>query len=71
MRDMPQLPDWAVRPGQSTTLACICADASFDKRGCGIVARTASAGIARVVNPAFTPWTATSSSAWPLGAGTR
>jgi L-aminopeptidase/D-esterase-like protein len=55
MRDMPQVPDWAVRPGESTTLACICTDASLDKRGCGIVARIASAGIARAVDPAFTP----------------
>jgi L-aminopeptidase/D-esterase-like protein len=52
---MPQLPDWAVRPGQSTTLACVCTDAALDKRGCGIVARIASAGIARAVDPAFTP----------------
>jgi L-aminopeptidase/D-esterase-like protein len=55
MRDRPQLPDWAVRPGQSTTLACVCTDASLDKRSCGIVARIASAGIARAVDPAFTP----------------
>ncbi|HKH16812.1 MAG TPA: P1 family peptidase [Solirubrobacteraceae bacterium] len=53
--DMPQLPHWAIRPGQSTTLACICTDAALDKRGCGIVARIASAGIARAVDPAFTP----------------
>ena len=53
--DMPQLPDWALRPGQSTTLACVCTDAALDKRGCGIVARIASAGIARAVDPAFTP----------------
>jgi L-aminopeptidase/D-esterase-like protein len=53
--DMPRLPDWAVRPGQSTTLACICTDAALDKRSCGIVARIASAGIARAVDPAFTP----------------
>jgi L-aminopeptidase/D-esterase-like protein len=53
--DMPRLPDWAVRPGQSTTLACICTDVALDKRGCGIVARIASAGIARAVDPAFTP----------------
>ena len=53
--DMRQLPDWAVRPGQSTTLACVCTDAALDKRGCGIVARIASAGIARAVDPAFTP----------------
>jgi L-aminopeptidase/D-esterase-like protein len=53
--DMPQLPDWAIRPGQNTTLACVCTDAALDKRGCGIVARVASAGIARAVDPAFTP----------------
>jgi L-aminopeptidase/D-esterase-like protein len=52
---MPQLPDWAVRPGQSTTLACVCTDAALDKRGCAIVARIAGAGIARAVDPAFTP----------------
>jgi D-aminopeptidase len=30
-------------------------DASLDKRSCAIVARVASAGIARAVDPAFTP----------------
>ena len=30
-------------------------DASLDKRSCAIVARMASAGIARAVDPAFTP----------------
>jgi L-aminopeptidase/D-esterase-like protein len=55
MREMPSLPDWAASPGQSTTLACVCTDATLDKRGCGIVARVASAGIARAVDPAFTP----------------
>jgi L-aminopeptidase/D-esterase-like protein len=53
--DMPELPGWGIRPGQSTTLACVCTDAALDKRGCGIVARIASAGIARAVDPAFTP----------------
>jgi L-aminopeptidase/D-esterase-like protein len=52
---MPELPSWAPRPDQSTTLACVCTDAGLDKRGCGIVARGASAGIARAVDPAFTP----------------
>jgi L-aminopeptidase/D-esterase-like protein len=52
--DMPELPDWAIRPGQSTTLVCVCTDGPLDKRGCGIVARIASAGIARAVDPAFT-----------------
>ncbi len=51
----PEPPQSAARPGQSTTLACVCTDATLDKRGCGIVARVASAGIARAVDPAFTP----------------
>ena len=53
--DTPELPRWAARPDQSTTLVCLCTDAALDKRGCGIVARIASAGIARAVDPAFTP----------------
>jgi L-aminopeptidase/D-esterase-like protein len=52
MREPPYL---ALRGAANTTLACICTDASLDKRGCGIVARIASAGIARAVDPAFTP----------------
>jgi L-aminopeptidase/D-esterase-like protein len=55
IRQMPEVPRWAARPGESTTLACVCTDATLDKRGCGIVARVASAGIARAVDPAFTP----------------
>jgi L-aminopeptidase/D-esterase-like protein len=45
----------AARTAGNTTLACICTDASLDKRSCAIVARMATAGIARAVNPAFTP----------------
>jgi L-aminopeptidase/D-esterase-like protein len=48
-----ELPDPEVRPEDSTTLVCVCTDASIDKRGCGIIARMASAGIARAVDPAF------------------
>jgi L-aminopeptidase/D-esterase-like protein len=55
VRETPELPGWAVRPGQSTTLVCVCTDAALDKRGCGILARVASGGIARAVDPAFTP----------------
>jgi L-aminopeptidase/D-esterase-like protein len=51
---MPEPPTLAARSGLSTTLACVCTDASLDKRGCAIAARVASAGIARAVNPAFT-----------------
>lgn len=47
-------PGAAVRPGESTTLVCVCTDAALDKRACGILARVASAGIARAVDPAFT-----------------
>jgi L-aminopeptidase/D-esterase-like protein len=54
MPELP-LPPWSLRPDQSTTLACVCTDAALDKRGCGVVARGASAGIARAVDPAYTP----------------
>ncbi len=41
---------------QSTTLACVLTDAGLDKLGCAKVARMASAGIARAVDPVFTPF---------------
>jgi L-aminopeptidase/D-esterase-like protein len=52
---MPEPPDLSMGPGENTTLACVLTDASLDKRGCAILARIASAGVARAVNPAFTP----------------
>jgi L-aminopeptidase/D-esterase-like protein len=55
---MPELPDFRrVSPVEAgnTTLVCVCTDASVDKRTCAIVARMAGAGIARAVDPAFTP----------------
>jgi L-aminopeptidase/D-esterase-like protein len=52
---MDEPPYWATPAEQSTTLACVATDAALDKRGCGIVARIASAGIARAVDPVFTP----------------
>jgi L-aminopeptidase/D-esterase-like protein len=48
-------PPYSVRPGESTTLVCVCTDAPLDKRGCGIVARMATAGVARAVDPVFSP----------------
>jgi L-aminopeptidase/D-esterase-like protein len=48
-------PPYTVQPGQSTTLVCVCTDAPLDKRGCGIVARMATAGVARAVDPVFSP----------------
>jgi len=41
---------------QSTTLACVMTDAGLDKLGCAKVARMACAGVARAVDPAFTPF---------------
>jgi L-aminopeptidase/D-esterase-like protein len=38
----------------NTTLVCVLTDASLDKRSCAIVARMASAGVARAVDPVFT-----------------
>jgi L-aminopeptidase/D-esterase-like protein len=55
MPELPELPSTPARTTGHTTLACVCTDASLDKRTCAIVARMASAGIARAVNPAFTP----------------
>ena len=51
---MERPPDFKVPEG-NTTLACICTDATLDKRECGMVARAAIAGIARAVDPTFTP----------------
>jgi L-aminopeptidase/D-esterase-like protein len=55
MPEPPELPSMSARNIGNTTLACVCTDASLDKRSCAIVARMASAGIARAVCPAFTP----------------
>jgi L-aminopeptidase/D-esterase-like protein len=52
---MTELPEWTRGERESTTLACVCTDATLDKPGCGVVARMASAGIARAVDPVFTP----------------
>jgi L-aminopeptidase/D-esterase-like protein len=51
MKEMPELRV----PEGNTTLVCVCTDAALDKRGCGMVARAATAGIARAVDPTFTP----------------
>lgn len=57
VQQMLEPSQWAASPDAptSTTLVCVCTDATLDKRSCGIVARVASAGIARAVDPAFTP----------------
>ena len=42
-------------PEGNTTLVCICTDAALSKLECTVVARAATAGIARAVDPTFTP----------------
>jgi L-aminopeptidase/D-esterase-like protein len=52
---LSERPVWPVQAGESTTLVCVCTDAALDKRDCGIVARMATAGLARAVDPVFSP----------------
>ena len=50
-------PDWGEEAArQNTTLVCLMTDAPLDKLSCTKVARMASAGIARAVDPVFTPF---------------
>jgi L-aminopeptidase/D-esterase-like protein len=53
--ELERAPDWREVPEQNTTLVCVCTDAALPKPGCAVVARMASAGIARAVDPVFTP----------------
>lgn len=55
MPELPESRDVGSRGTGNTTLVCVCTDASVDKRSCAIVARMASAGLARAVDPTFTP----------------
>jgi L-aminopeptidase/D-esterase-like protein len=52
---MGEPPEWTRGVGHNTTLVCICTDAGLTKPGCGVVARMATAGIARAVDPVFSP----------------
>ena len=51
---MEHPPEFRVPEGNSTPV-CICTDAALDKRGCSMVARAATAGLGRAVDPVFTP----------------
>ena len=51
---MKEVPEFKPPEG-NTTLVCACTDAALSKRECGMVARAATAGIARAVDPTFTP----------------
>ena len=50
-------PEWSTRaPREGTTLVCVMTDLPLDKLAANKVARMASAGIARAVDPVFTPF---------------
>jgi L-aminopeptidase/D-esterase-like protein len=46
-------PDWTGMAERNTTLVCVMTDARLDKPACTRVARMASAGVARAVDPVF------------------
>lgn len=46
-------PEWASLLERNTTLVCVMTDAAFDKAGCARIARMASGGVARAVDPVF------------------
>lgn len=50
---MEGFPDWARLEERNTTLVCVMTDAALDKAACARVARMASGGVARAVDPVF------------------
>ncbi len=46
-------PDWTKLEERNTTLVCVMTDASLDKSACARVARMASGGVARAVDPVY------------------
>jgi L-aminopeptidase/D-esterase-like protein len=48
---MERPPDWSQFEERNTTLACVMTDAALDKAACSRVARMASGGVARAVDP--------------------
>ncbi len=50
---MASPPDWRRLEERNTTLVCVLTDAPLDKPACSRVARMASAGVARAVDPVF------------------
>jgi L-aminopeptidase/D-esterase-like protein len=46
-------PDWTRLEERNTTLVCVMTDATLDKAACARVARMASGGVARAIDPVF------------------
>jgi L-aminopeptidase/D-esterase-like protein len=53
IRHMTGAPDWTRWEERNTTLVCVMTDAGLDKPSCTRVARMASGGVARAVDPVF------------------
>ena len=51
--EMAEPPDWSQVEARNTTLVCVLTDAALDKAACSRVARMASGGVARAVDPVF------------------
>jgi L-aminopeptidase/D-esterase-like protein len=51
--EMERPPDWTGWEERNTTLVCVMTDAALDKAGCTRIARMASGGGARAVDPVF------------------
>jgi L-aminopeptidase/D-esterase-like protein len=51
--EMTEAPDWRGLEERNTTLVCVLTDAPLDKPACSRVARMASAGVARAIDPVF------------------
>jgi L-aminopeptidase/D-esterase-like protein len=51
--EMEAPPEWTGLRERNTTLACVMTDAALDKPACSRVARMASGGVARAVDPVF------------------
>jgi L-aminopeptidase/D-esterase-like protein len=51
--EMEAPPEWTAMRERNTTLACVMTDAGLDKAACSRVARMASGGVARAVDPVF------------------
>lgn len=51
--EMSEPPDWNRVEERNTTLVCLLTDAALDRQACNRVARMASGGVARAVDPVF------------------
>lgn len=51
--EMEAPPEWTAMRERNTTLVCVMTDAGLDKPACSRVARMASGGVARAVDPVF------------------